>query len=42
VSLSEAGFSGVQTASSNTGLSSVNQAATAIAATANITFGSGT
>ncbi|MGZ5985385.1 MAG: hypothetical protein ACXWK7_10625, partial [Caulobacteraceae bacterium] len=40
VSLSESGFAGVQTASNNTGLMSVNQAATSIAANANITFGS--
>ena len=40
ISLTESGFAGVQTASNNTGLNSVNQAATAIAANANITFGS--
>ena len=32
-------FSGVQTASMNTGIGSANQAATAIGANANITFG---
>ena len=34
------GYAGVQTASTNTGISSVNQAATSIAANANVTFGS--
>jgi hypothetical protein len=33
------GFAGIQTASSNTGLASVNQAATSIAANANVSFG---
>jgi hypothetical protein len=39
VSLNESGFAGVQTASSNSGLNSANQAATAVAANASITFG---
>jgi hypothetical protein len=34
------GYAGIQTASMNTGLNSVNQAATSIAANANVTFGS--
>ena len=33
------GYAGVQTASINTGISSVNQAATSIAANANVSFG---
>jgi hypothetical protein len=40
VSLTESGFAGIQTASNNTGLNSSNLAATAVAANANITFGS--
>ncbi|MCR6658507.1 MAG: hypothetical protein NVV72_03880 [Asticcacaulis sp.] len=36
---SYANFSGVQTASSNTGIGSINQAATALSANANISFG---
>ncbi|OJU11222.1 MAG: hypothetical protein BGN86_10500 [Caulobacterales bacterium 68-7] len=36
---SYSGFAGVQTASLNTGLGSVNQASTSISANANITFG---
>ena len=34
------GFAGIQTASTNTGLNSAVQAATSIAANANVTFGS--
>jgi hypothetical protein len=33
------GYAGIQTASMNTGISSVNQAATSIAANANVSFG---
>lgn len=36
-----AGFAGIQTASNNTGFASNNQAATAISANANVTFGNG-
>lgn len=36
-----AGFAGIQTVSNNTGMASVGQAATAISANANITFGNG-
>ena len=36
-----AGFAGIQTVSNNTGLASVGQAATAISANANVTFGGG-
>jgi hypothetical protein len=36
---SYANFAGIQTASSNTGVGSINQAATAVSANANISFG---
>ena len=36
-----AGFAGIQTATYNTGFASTNQAATAISANANVTFGNG-
>lgn len=36
-----AGFAGIQTVSNNTGLASVGQAATAVSANANVTFGGG-
>ena len=36
---SYANFAGIQTASNNTGVGSVNQAATAVSANANISFG---
>ncbi len=36
-----AGFAGIQTATYNTGFAATNQAATAISANANVTFGNG-
>lgn len=36
-----AGFAGIQTVSNNTGMASIGQAATAVSANANVTFGSG-
>lgn len=36
-----AGFAGIQTVSNNSGLASIGQAATAVSANANVTFGSG-
>ena len=40
ISLDGAAFAGIQTASSNTGIGNANQAATSLAANANISFGS--
>ena len=36
-----AGFAGIQTVSNNTGMASIGQAATAVSANANVTFGNG-